>query len=290
MTYASQIAVQGTSSASEVLFSQHMPFSLMAGPCVIESEAHALEVSAALKEVCAKAGVGLVYKSSFDKANRTSIGNGRGVGMKKGLEILANVKQTHDLPIITDVHEPEQCAPVAEVSDILQIPAMLCRQTDLLVAAGETGRPLNVKKGQFMAPWDMAHAAGKVASTGNNKVMLCERGTSFGYNTLVNDMRGLIQMADIGCPIIFDATHSVQKPAAAGGKTGGDRRFVAPLARAALAVGAAGVFMEVHPDPDKAPSDGPNMLHLKDLPEVLGVLTQVDRIAKAHPVPQEKAA
>ncbi len=256
---------------------------IIAGPCQLESRAHALEMSQALKEITAKLGIGLVYKTSFDKANRTSVKTQRGLGMKQSLPIMAEVRETHGIPVLTDVHAPEQCAPVAEAVDVLQIPAFLCRQTDLLLAAGATGRPINVKKGQFLAPWDMKNVAAKIASTGNENVLLCERGASFGYNTLVSDMRSLPIMAMTGYPVVFDATHSVQQPGGQGETSGGQREFVPVLARAAVAVGVAAVFMETHQDPDKAPSDGPNMVHLKDMPRLLATLLEIDRIAKAVP-------
>ena len=256
---------------------------IIAGPCQLESRAHALEMSQALKEITAKLGIGLVFKTSFDKANRTSVKTQRGLGMKQSLPIMAEVRETHGIPVLTDVHAPEQCAPVAEAVDVLQIPAFLCRQTDLLLAAGATGRPINVKKGQFLAPWDMKNVAAKIASTGNENVLLCERGASFGYNTLVSDMRSLPIMAMTGYPVVFDATHSVQQPGGQGETSGGQREFVPVLARAAVAVGVAAVFMETHQDPDKAPSDGPNMVHLKDMPRLLATLLEIDRIAKAVP-------
>lgn len=257
------------------------PFVLIAGPCQIESAAHALETASALKEICQKAGIGLIYKSSFDKANRTSLSSARGVGMSEGLSILADVRERLGLPVLTDVHAPEQCGPVAEAVDVLQIPAFLCRQTDLLLAAGKTGAAVNVKKGQFLAPWDMQHVASKIASTGNNNIMLCERGTSFGYNTLVNDMRGLPIMAQTGYPIVFDATHSVQQPGGLGGASGGQREFAPVLSRAALAIGVAALFIETHQDPDKAPSDGPNMLPLATLPKHLEHFKAIDQLIKA---------
>lgn len=257
-----------------------LPFVLIAGPCQIESAAHALETAAALKELCQAAGVGLIYKSSFDKANRTSLSSARGVGLKDGLAILADIRQIYGLPVLTDVHTAEQCAPVAQAVDVLQIPAFLCRQTDLLLAAGKTGAAINVKKGQFLAPWDMQHVAAKIASTGNQRVMLCERGTSFGYNTLINDMRGLPIMAQTGCPVVFDATHSVQQPGGLGGASGGQREFAPILSRAALAVGVAALFIETHEDPDKAPSDGPNMLPISSLPGLLKQFRAIDCLIK----------
>ncbi len=257
---------------------------LIAGPCALESRQHALEMSEAIKEITDAAGVGLIYKSSFDKANRSSVDTPRGLGLKESLPILAEVRETRGCPVLTDIHTEEQCAPVAEVVDVLQIPAFLCRQTDLLLAAGRTGRAVNVKKGQFLAPWDMANVVTKVASTGNERILLTERGASFGYNTLVSDMRSLPIMARTGYPVVFDATHSVQQPGGLGGRSGGQREFVPVLARAAVAIGVAAVFMEVHQDPDNAPSDGPNMVHLKDLPGILSTLTALDSLAKADPI------
>lgn len=260
----------------------NLPFVLIAGPCQIESAAHAMETAAALKEICQAAGVGLIYKSSFDKANRTSLSSTRGVGLKDGLAILADIRQTYALPVLTDVHTAEQCAPVAEAVDVLQIPAFLCRQTDLLLAAGKTGAAVNIKKGQFLAPWDMQHVAAKVASTGNQRVLLCERGTSFGYNTLVNDMRGLPIMAQAGFPVVFDATHSVQQPGGMGTVSGGQREFAPILSRAALAIGVAALFIETHEDPDKAPSDGPNMLPISQLPALLKQFRAIDSLIKGQ--------
>jgi 2-dehydro-3-deoxyphosphooctonate aldolase (KDO 8-P synthase) len=260
------------------------PFVLIAGPCALESRAHALETSHALVELTRKLGIGLIYKSSFDKANRTSLGSARGLGLETSLPILAEVRETWGCPVLTDIHLPEQCGPVAEAVDVLQIPAFLSRQTDLLLAAAETGRAINVKKGQFLAPWDMENVTSKLASTGNHKIMLCERGVSFGYNTLVSDMRSLPIMARTGYPVVFDATHSVQQPGGQGGTSGGQREFVPVLARAAISIGVAAVFMETHQDPDKAPSDGPNMVYLKDLPGILEALVQFDRLAKANPL------
>ena len=272
-----------TVRAGSVTFGNALPLALIAGPCVMESRAHALEMAAALKEMAAAAGIGLVYKSSFDKANRTSASSARGIGLAAALEIFAEVKELHGLPVTTDVHEPAHCAAVAGVVDILQIPAFLCRQTDLLVAAAETGRVVNVKKGQFLAPWDMRNVAAKVRAAGNPNVMVCERGASFGYNTLVSDMRALPIMAETtGAPVIFDATHSVQQPGGRGDTSGGERRFVPVLARAAVAVGVAGIFIETHPDPDNAPSDGPNMVPLKELPALIAELMAFDRLAKSR--------
>ena len=261
-----------------------LPFTLIAGPCAMESRQHALEMSQALKEVTDKLGIGLIYKTSFDKANRTSGSSPRGIGLDTALPIFAEVKETRGLPVLTDVHAPEHCAAVAGVIDVLQIPAFLCRQTDLLLAAAATGRAVNVKKGQFLAPWDMANVAAKITEAGNDNVMICERGTSFGYNTLVSDMRGLPTMAQTGHPIVFDATHSVQQPGGQGATTGGQREFVPVLARAAVSIGVAAVFMEVHQDPDNAPSDGPNMVYLDQLPDILEELVAFDRLAKANPV------
>lgn len=262
-----------------------LPFVLIAGPCALESRDHAMEMSQALKEITDKLGIGLIYKTSFDKANRTSLNTKRGLGLKTALPILAEVRETRGCPVLTDVHEPDQCAIAAEVVDVLQIPAFLCRQTDLLVAAAKTGKAVNVKKGQFLAPWDMKNVADKLLQTGNEKVLLCERGTSFGYNTLVSDMRSLPIMArDSGCPIIFDATHSTQQPGGKGGTSGGQREFAPVLARAALSIGVAGVFMETHQDPDSAPSDGPNMVFLHDMPGILETMLAFDRLAKANPI------
>jgi 2-dehydro-3-deoxyphosphooctonate aldolase (KDO 8-P synthase) len=261
-----------------------LPMVLIAGPCVMESREHALETANALADMARSLGVGLIYKSSFDKANRTSLEGARGLGMDLALPIFAEIRETVGVPVITDVHEPGQCARVAEAVDVLQIPAFLCRQTDLLVAAAKTGRALNVKKGQFLAPWDMANVVDKVRGTGNTSVMLCERGASFGYNTLVSDMRALPIMAKTGCPIVFDATHSVQQPGGRGSASGGQREFAPLLARAAVSVGVAAVFMETHPDPDHAPSDGPNMIPMSQLPAVVEVLLEFDRLAKAKPL------
>jgi 2-dehydro-3-deoxyphosphooctonate aldolase (KDO 8-P synthase) len=261
------------------------PLALIAGPCAMEGRSHALEMGHALSEMAAALGIGLIYKSSFDKANRTSLKSNRGMAMGDALPILAEVRETYGCPVLTDVHAPEQCDPVAEHVDVLQIPAFLCRQTDLLVAAARTGRAVNVKKGQFLAPWDMTHVAAKVIDSGNPKVMLCERGVSFGYNTLVSDMRALpIMAAETGCPIVFDATHSTQQPGGRGGTSGGQREFAPVLARAAVSIGVAAVFMETHEDPDNAPSDGPNMIHLKELPAIVETLMAFDKLAKERPV------
>jgi 2-dehydro-3-deoxyphosphooctonate aldolase (KDO 8-P synthase) len=272
---------QATVEVGGLRFGNRLPLALIAGPCAMESRDHALEVAAALKEITDRVGIGLVYKSSFDKANRTSGKSSRGIGLKAALPVFAEVKERLGLPVITDIHEIGQCAPVGEVVDILQIPAFLCRQTDLLVAAAETGRVVNVKKGQFLAPWDMANVAAKIREAGNPGVMVTERGVSFGYNTLVSDMRALPIMAETtGAPVIFDATHSVQQPGGKGSSSGGQREFVPVLARAAVAVGVAGVFIETHPDPDKAPSDGPNMVPLKQMEALLKTLVAFDRLAK----------
>jgi 2-dehydro-3-deoxyphosphooctonate aldolase (KDO 8-P synthase) len=256
------------------------PFVLIAGPCQIESRSHALEVAAALREMSTATGVPLIYKSSFDKANRTSASAARGIGIGDGLGILAEVRETTGLPTLTDVHAPDQCAIAAQAVDVLQIPAFLCRQTDLLLAAGETGKPINVKKGQFLAPWDMANVAAKIAGTGNQNILLCERGVSFGYNTLVSDLRALPIMARTGYPVVFDATHSVQQPGGQGASSGGQREFAPVLARAALAVGVAAVFIETHPDPDHAPSDGPSMIPLCEMPALIARLKAFDDLAK----------
>ncbi len=261
------------------------PFVLIAGPCALESREHALEMSHALTELTGKLGLGLIYKTSFDKANRTSLGSGRGLGLETSLPILAEVREAYGCPVLTDVHEAEQCAPVAEVVDVLQIPAFLCRQTDLLVAAAMTGKAVNVKKGQFLAPWDMKNVVAKIEESGNPNVLVTERGASFGYNTLVSDMRSLpIMAAQTGCPVVFDATHSVQQPGGQGATTGGQREFVPVLARAALAVGVAAVFMETHQDPDKAPSDGPNMVPLAELPALAETMVALDKLAKERPI------
>ena len=259
------------------------PFTLIAGPCAMESRQHALEMSAALCEMTASLGLDFIYKTSFDKANRTSNKSPRGVGLSDALPVFAEVKETHGCPVLTDVHEPEQCAAAAEVVDVLQIPAFLCRQTDLLIAAGQTGKAVNVKKGQFLAPWDMKQVVAKIADTGNEKILLTERGASFGYNTLVSDMRSLPIMAQNGYPIVFDATHSVQQPGGQGTTSGGQREFVPALARAAIAVGVAAVFIETHQKPDSAPSDGPNMVPLDQLELLLSQLVAFDQIAKANP-------
>jgi len=261
-------------------FSNTLPLAVIAGPCALESRAHALEMAAALKEITGKLGLGFVYKTSFDKANRTSAASARGLGLAKALTIFADLRDQLGVAVLTDVHEPDQCAAVAEVVDILQIPAFLCRQTDLVVAAAKTGRAINVKKGQFLAPWDMANVVAKITGAGNPNVLVTERGVSFGYNTVVSDMRALPILAKIGTPVIFDATHTVQQPGGQGTSSGGERAFVSVLARAATAVGIAGVFVETHQDPDHAPSDGPSMIALKELPPLLERLMQFDAIAK----------
>jgi 2-dehydro-3-deoxyphosphooctonate aldolase (KDO 8-P synthase) len=262
-------------------FGNRLPLALIAGPCALESRAHALEMASALKEIAARLKIGLVYKTSFDKANRTSSKSARGMGLDQALPIFADIRDTLGIPVLTDVHEIEQCARVAQAVDVLQIPAFLCRQTDLLIAAAKTGKTVNVKKGQFLAPWDMKNVVAKVTGAGNRNVLVTERGASFGYNTLVSDMRALPIMArDIGAPVIFDATHSVQQPGGQGTSSGGEREFVPVLARAAVAVGVAGVFIETHQDPDKAPSDGPNMVPLKEMEGLLRRLIEFDRLAK----------
>jgi 2-dehydro-3-deoxyphosphooctonate aldolase (KDO 8-P synthase) len=271
-------------SIGPVTVGNDLPLVLMAGPCAMESRAHAIEVAGALVEMAARLGVGLIYKSSFDKANRTSATNPRGIGLQAALPIFAEIRERFGCPVVTDVHEAAQCAAVAAAVDVLQIPAFLCRQTDLLVAAAETGRAVNVKKGQFLAPWDMAQVVAKLEGAGNRDILVTERGASFGYNTLVTDMRALPIMARTGCPVVFDATHSVQQPGGQGTSSGGQREFAPALARAAVAVGVAAVFIETHPDPDAAPSDGPNMIPLRDLPDLLETLLAMDRLAKARPL------
>jgi 2-dehydro-3-deoxyphosphooctonate aldolase (KDO 8-P synthase) len=263
-------------------FGNRLPLSLIAGPCALESRAHALEMAAALREIAAKLKIGLVYKTSFDKANRTSAKSARGVGLEQALPIFAEIRDTLGVPVLTDVHEIEQCARVAQAADVLQIPAFLCRQTDLLIAAAKTGKVVNVKKGQFLAPWDMKNVVAKITGAGNRNVLVTERGASFGYNMLVSDMRALPILArDTGAPVIFDATHSVQQPGGQGTSSGGEREFVPVLARAAVAIGVAGVFIETHQDPDKAPSDGPNMVPLREMEALLRRLIEFDRLAKS---------
>ena len=269
-------------SVGTVTFANDRPIALFAGPCQMESRAHALEMATALKEICGRLGIGLVYKTSFDKANRTSLGGKRGIGLSGALPVFAEIRETLGLPVVTDVHDAGQCARLAEVVDVLQIPAFLCRQTDLLIAAAATGRVVKVKKGQFLAPWDMQNVVDKITGSGNPNVLVTERGASFGYNTLVVDMRSLPIMARIGCPVIFDATHSVQQPGGQGTSSGGDRRFVPVLARAAVAVGVAGLFIETHQDPDTAPSDGPNMVPLKDFGPMMRELMAIDRLVKGQ--------
>ncbi|MGU3576326.1 3-deoxy-8-phosphooctulonate synthase [Brucellaceae bacterium C25G] len=266
--------------AGNVTFGNDQPLALIAGPCQMESRQHAFDMAGRLKEQTDKLGIGLVYKSSFDKANRTSLGAQRGIGIETAMEVFADLKKEYNFPVLTDVHTEEHCALVADVIDVLQIPAFLCRQTDLLIAAAKTGRVINIKKGQFLAPWDMKNVLAKVTESGNPNVMACERGASFGYNTLVSDMRSLPIMAGFGSPVIFDATHSVQQPGGQGGSSGGQREFVETLARAAVAVGVAGVFIETHEDPDNAPSDGPNMVQIDNMPALLETLMAFDRLAK----------
>ncbi|MEM1300884.1 MAG: 3-deoxy-8-phosphooctulonate synthase [Pseudomonadota bacterium] len=276
--------MQKTVSAGTVAFSNSRPFALISGPCAAEGTQHSVDIAGTLAEACAVRDIGYVFKASFDKANRTSVSGKRGLGLDEGLRGLQAVKDAIGCPVLTDVHLPDQCAPVAEVCDVLQIPAFLCRQTDLLVAAASTSRVINVKKGQFLSPWEMPNVAEKISTAGNDNILLTERGTSFGYNTLVTDMRALPQMAATGYPVIFDATHSVQQPGGRGGSSGGQREFAPVLARAAAAVGVAGFFIESHPEPDTAPSDGPNMIPLNDMPALLDVLQSIDAPAKASPV------
>jgi 2-dehydro-3-deoxyphosphooctonate aldolase (KDO 8-P synthase) len=282
---ANAIVTIGADLRHPVRFGNALPLALIAGPCQMESRDHALEMALALKEMSEKLGIGIVFKTSFDKANRTSAKAQRGMGLAAALPVFAEIRERTGMPVLTDVHEASQCAGLAEVVDVLQIPAFLCRQTDLLVAAASTGRVVNIKKGQFLAPWDMVNVAAKITESGNPNVMLTERGASFGYNTLVSDMRSLPIMAEIGAPVIFDATHSVQQPGGKGSSSGGQREFVPVLARAAVAVGVAGVFIETHPDPDNAPSDGPNMVPLAEFPALIAQLQRFDAIAKAQPLP-----
>ncbi len=269
-----------TVSVGNVVFSNSAPLSIIAGPCQMESREHAFDMAGKIKEIAEKLGIGVVYKSSFDKANRTSLNSKRGIGLEKAMDVFDDLKREFNIPVLTDIHTEEQCALVAPHVDVLQIPAFLCRQTDLLVAAAKTGRVINVKKGQFLAPWDMKNVLTKITESGNPNVMACERGVSFGYNTLISDMRALPIMAQFGSPVIFDATHSVQQPGGQGTSSGGQREFVETLARAAVAVGVAGVFLETHQDPDHAPSDGPNMVKLENLPKLLETLMAFDRLAK----------
>jgi 2-dehydro-3-deoxyphosphooctonate aldolase (KDO 8-P synthase) len=282
MTAAMRPAPNPVVAVSQARFGNGLPLALIAGPCVLESRAHALETAQALKEIAGRLGIGLVYKSSFDKANRTSASSARGLGLAEALPIFAEIREHVGLPVTTDVHEPGHCAAVAEAVDVLQIPAFLCRQTDLLVAAARTGRAVNVKKGQFLAPWDMKNIVAKLVGAGNPNVLVTERGVSFGYNALVSDMRALPILAETGAPVIFDATHSVQQPGGQGTSSGGERRFVPVLARAAVAVGVAGIFIETHQDPDRAPSDGPNMLPLAELEPLLTELMAIDRLVKRN--------
>jgi 2-dehydro-3-deoxyphosphooctonate aldolase (KDO 8-P synthase) len=268
-------------AVGKVRFGNSLPLALIAGPCALESREHAFDMAGALKEMTGRLGIGFVYKTSFDKANRTSVASARGLGLDKALSIFAELREKLGVPVLTDVHEPEQCAAVAEAVDILQIPAFLCRQTDLLVAAAKTGRAVNVKKGQFLAPWDMVNVVQKITGAGNPNVLVTERGVSFGYNTLVSDMRALPVLAKTGAPVIFDATHSVQQPGGQGASSGGEREYVPVLARAAVAVGVAGVFIETHENPDRAPSDGSNMIALKDMEPLLARLMQFDKLAKS---------
>jgi len=264
-----------------VTFAQDRPIAVFAGPCQMESRAHALEMASALQEIAGRLGLGLVYKTSFDKANRTSLAGKRGIGLEAALPVFAEIRERLGLPVVTDVHDVAQCARVAPVVDVLQIPAFLCRQTDLLVAAARTGKVVKIKKGQFLAPWDMKNVVAKVTGSGNPNVLVTERGVSFGYNTLVVDMRGLVIMAETGAPVVFDATHAVQQPGGQGTASGGDRRFVPVLARAAVAVGIAGLFIETHQDPDRAPSDGPNMVPLREFEALMRDLMALDRVAKS---------
>ena len=282
MNSKSETGAHAIVSIGDVRFGCTLPLALIAGPCVLESRDHAFEMASALKEITARVGIGFVFKTSFDKANRTSGMGVRGLGLDAALTIFSDIRARLEVPVLTDVHEPDQCAAVAQAVDVLQIPAFLCRQTDLLTAAAKTGKPVNVKKGQFLAPWDMINVVGKITAAGNADVLVTERGASFGYNTLVSDMRALPILArTTGAPVIFDATHSVQQPGGKGGSSGGEREFVPVLARAAVAVGVAGVFIETHQDPDSAPSDGPNMLALRDMESVLRTLVAFDRLAKA---------
>jgi len=280
MTQAQALKPNRSVTVGPVTFANDRPIAVFAGPCQMESRAHALEMASALKEICAGLGVGLVYKSSYDKANRTSLAGKRGIGLEGAIPVFAEIRERIGVPVVTDVHECEQCARVAPVVDVLQIPAFLCRQTDLLIAAAKTGKVVKIKKGQFLAPWDMQNVVAKVTGSGNPNVLVTERGASFGYNTLVVDMRALPQLAETGAPVIFDATHAVQQPGGQGASTGGDRRFVAPLARAAVAVGVAGLFIETHQDPDRAPSDGPNMVPLAQFGALLAELIAIDRLRK----------
>jgi 2-dehydro-3-deoxyphosphooctonate aldolase (KDO 8-P synthase) len=280
MTVPTAVPPSPIVAAGAVRFGNRLPLALIAGPCMLESSGHALEMAGALKAIAARLGIGLVYKTSFDKANRTSATSARGLGLDRALAVFEEIRARLDVPVLTDVHESGQCAELAAVVDVLQIPAFLCRQTDLLLAAARTGRAVNVKKGQFLAPWDMTHVVAKITGAGNPNVMVTERGASFGYNTLVTDLRALPILARTGAPVIFDATHSVQQPGGQGASSGGEREFVPVLARAAVAVGVAGVFIETHQDPDRAPSDGPNMVPLKEMEGLLRRLIAFDQLAK----------
>ncbi len=271
-------------TVNSLTIANNLPFTLIAGPCVLESREHAFEMVHALVELTEKLGIPFIFKTSFDKANRMSIRGERGLGLKEALTIFADIKEKWGCPVLTDIHEPDQCAPMAEVVDVLQIPALLCRQTDLLLAAGNTGKPINIKKGQFLAPWDMKNVIKKVESTGNRNIMVCERGVCFGYNTLVSDMRAIPTLVQMGYPVVFDATHSVQQPGGLGDATGGQREFVPFLSRAAVSLGVAAVFLETHQDPDNAPSDGPNMVKLKNMPTLLEDLLAFDKLAKQRPI------
>lgn len=273
-----------TVNVGNIEIASDLPLTLIAGPCQLETLDHALMIAEKMAEACANAGAKYIFKASYDKANRTSLSGVRGVGINRGLEILAEVESRIGCPVLTDIHTAEQCAIAAQYVNVLQIPAYLCRQTDLLLAAGETGRAINVKKGQFLAPWDMSNVAEKIASTGNKNIMLCERGTSFGYNTLIADMRSLPIMAKSGYPVVMDATHSVQQPGGQGGSSGGQREFAPVMARAAVAIGVAAVFLETHEDPDKSPSDGPNMIYLDQMPKLISSLMEFDKLAKATPL------
>lgn len=277
-----RIVTIGSSPTKPIQMANHLPLTIIAGPCMLESREHAMGMACALKDLSLKVGMPLIFKTSFDKANRTSNKSLRGIGLLKALEIFAEIREKTELPVVTDVHTAEQCAIVAEVVDLLQIPAFLCRQTDLLMAAAATGKPVHVKKGQFLAPWDMKNVVKKFDDAQNSQVLLCERGASFGYNTLVSDMRALPILKETGCPVVFDATHSVQQPGGAGETSGGDRRFVSVLAKAAVTTGIAGVFLETHENPDQAPSDGPNMVKLKDMENLLKILKQFDELAKSE--------
>ena len=278
------MTAQNTVQVGQLSIANDRPLTIIAGPCQMESRGHALDMSGALAEIGAELGIGIIYKTSYDKANRTSTASPRGLGLEKAAAVFEEVRETTGLPTLTDVHTAEDCARVAEAVDVLQIPAFLCRQTDLLVAAAETGQAINVKKGQFLAPWDMSNVVKKIEDAGNLNAMVCERGASFGYNTLVSDMRALPILANTGCPVVFDATHSVQQPGGQGTTSGGQREFAPVLARAAVAIGVAAVFMETHQDPDNAPSDGPNMIPISEIKGVIEMLMEFDRIAKARPV------